>query len=1237
MQNFITKIKQLYKATPKTECYFKQGACDKIDFDSTNIPSDYLNSRKILAYGFTREVYRLLPNLFPNAEIIVIRNKSELTQVMEFIGKNKFDKLLLSQKKKDKIAAALKDWAAKNKIQIIANLDVLGSGDAIYKLENPESQLYDRIINEYFEKGEQEKILVYGFDKMVLDSLGLIFPKADIWIAKQRCDLLALENVLNKNNFNKFIISSNSHDIISNNIRTYAAKNSIPVWSGSPAPIYSVNAGINKYLLGMQFDCESSNGNVFCEYNLEERLNDSLPLPLKKLHQIEDIMEIFKYLKITKTTHPSLKNVRNIIKFTGDNNILILGSSTAKSMANKGKENKYSINDIYKIAIKENPEANLYYYSYRGDPLIESGLPKGVEFIEAFYNIWDILEYMDKIYTIDSELGILALIKNKPVTLFGHVFYGGWGLTDDRVAYRNRKRNITLPELFYYTYINYPFYVIKSDDEIVDFMASIFRAYRHREESTLRAFMVATKKDDPIDENQDNYFLLWTKTFIDYLIKIYSANWVQHFPWKKIFAPDDDDMWQRLAAFYILGYVRKRWGNYFNKTYSYMLESGIKVRNYIFVLQKFAEYFPSANLYLYISKALEKLNIYDAAFEYLKFAAEYDAKTDIAVKTPFSDENVAYYMQLYRMENEGGKLESALNSAYKVLISGFTDSHVFWHMSLNAMAKGSYQTAYKLQMLAFYNDTSFASHYMNLYAALSACIHDIDILKAISRMIMASDSDWPYLIFIKTNFTVSPKVDFQDKNYLESFPLLFSLFRSQSNYNINELNTLQIIAELGYPKLSLYILNKLKLKKQDPNFLIIETYCYYLLGEYQKAYKLIKNILHMDFNIFDSILLSELTWMSGDIQLAQKFIDFDVPLPVGTQKIIYSILTDDINNFKCCAKEGRSIILKKYFQNKFIDYISELRDEDKNILLLSISGLGDELTYSAFYGNIHDNIKNKNLFISCEPRLTSLLSRSYPEIKFVPSNRLRNLFGIKNIQEYLKLKNTNLHGIGEDHIIELAKKCDKVGIVPTMLGELSENSSLYPRKPFLIPDSKLVSKWRTELERVARGRIIVGITWRSGQINFERSRYYFNFDELSPLFSLENILFVNLQYGSNEYELKMMRDELHEIFFHPEELDLTNDMENVSALIAATDYVISVSTTVQALAEGLGKPTLFMTKTIEPARNKEKNSNKDRRFPTTIHPDYDKLANNTSIMTLIMEELKTIIQKHNNINSSDEV
>ncbi|WND02919.1 hypothetical protein QGN29_00895 [Temperatibacter marinus] len=70
-----------------------------------------------------------------------------------------------------------------------------------------------------------------------------------------------------------------------------------------------------------------------------------------------------------------------------------------------------------------------------------------------------LINQVDHVYTVTSQMGFEALLCKKPVHCFGMPFYAGWGLTYDRLNCPRRSETVTLEELFAAAFIVYPIYV----------------------------------------------------------------------------------------------------------------------------------------------------------------------------------------------------------------------------------------------------------------------------------------------------------------------------------------------------------------------------------------------------------------------------------------------------------------------------------------------------------------------------------------------------------------------------------------------------------------------------------------------------------------------------------------------------------------------------------------------------------------------------------------------------------
>jgi capsular polysaccharide export protein len=87
-------------------------------------------------------------------------------------------------------------------------------------------------------------------------------------------------------------------------------------------------------------------------------------------------------------------------------------------------------------------------------------MPENVHLIDKDCNPIGLLQQMDHVFTVTSQMGFEALMVGKPVTCWGMPFYAGWGLTEDKIdcPRRNNVRR-SLEQVFAAAYLNYVRYV----------------------------------------------------------------------------------------------------------------------------------------------------------------------------------------------------------------------------------------------------------------------------------------------------------------------------------------------------------------------------------------------------------------------------------------------------------------------------------------------------------------------------------------------------------------------------------------------------------------------------------------------------------------------------------------------------------------------------------------------------------------------------------------------------------
>ena len=139
-------------------------------------------------------------------------------------------------------------------------------------------------------------------------------------------------------------------------------------------------------------------------------------------------------------------------------------------------------------------------------------------------------------------------------------------------------------------------------------------------------------------------------------------------------------------------------------------------------------------------------------------------------------------------------------------------------------------------------------------------------------------------------------------------------------------------------------------------------------------------------------------------------------------------------------------------------------------------------------------------------------------------------------------------------------------------------------KPFLKTDSKRVEYWRSRLNSLGKGPF-VGISWKSPLISPMRLPNYTEISEWSPVLSLTDYTFINLQSSDFKNDLLSVQDNFGIKVHNFDELDHYNNLDDVAALCQALDTCISVSTAVAAIAAGVGTHTKLLSWKQSPWNN----------------------------------------------------
>jgi hypothetical protein len=229
---------------------------------------------------------------------------------------------------------------------------------------------------------------------------------------------------------------------------------------------------------------------------------------------------------------------------------------------------------------------------------------------------------------------------------------------------------------------------------------------------------------------------------------------------------------------------------------------------------------------------------------------------------------------------------------------------------------------------------------------------------------------------------------------------------------------------------------------------------------------------------------------------------------------------------------------------------------DKKLLVWGEQGPQDMTIWSSCLSYL--SARAETCILECPEKLVSLFSRSFPDID-VRGEKIDSDTQREDFDFHLPMGSLFKH------------------FIPEISNDIKPEA-------FLIPDPVRVKFWRERLNSLGAGPF-VGISWKSPLMKTSRLQNYTKISDWSPVLSLNNVTFINLQSTDFIDDLAEIENEFGVIVHNFNDLDHYDGLDDVAALTAALDIVISVSTAVSAIAAGVGTPTKLVAWRQSPWNN----------------------------------------------------
>jgi hypothetical protein len=228
---------------------------------------------------------------------------------------------------------------------------------------------------------------------------------------------------------------------------------------------------------------------------LEQLILAADAMPSETLEQAQQAVDLILKHRLSKYNHaPELSDGHPLRAPSKSETVLVIDQTLGDMAIRYGGADAATFEHMFQTALNENPQADIWIKTH---PDVLCGKKQGyltqlaqrhrVRILAEDINPISLLQNVDKVYCVTSQMGFEALLCGKPLTTFGLPWYAGWGVSDDRHPEINRltqsQRRVprTLLQLFAAAYLQYSRYLKPNTGEagslfdVIDYLATVKR------------------------------------------------------------------------------------------------------------------------------------------------------------------------------------------------------------------------------------------------------------------------------------------------------------------------------------------------------------------------------------------------------------------------------------------------------------------------------------------------------------------------------------------------------------------------------------------------------------------------------------------------------------------------------------------------------------------------------------------------------------------------------------------
>ena len=307
--------------------------------------------------------------------------------------------------------------------------------------------------------------------------------------------------------------------------------------------------------------------------------------------------------------------------------------------------------------------------------------------------------------------------------------------------------------------------------------------------------------------------------------------------------------------------------------------------------------------------------------------------------------------------------------------------------------------------------------------------------------------------------------------------------------------------------------------------------------EYAEAYSNMGNVLKAKGNLEEAIVS-----FNKALSFKPEYADAHVNLSYAF--LSSGRLKEGLDEYEWRWKNSRGLLVSGWRQFSQPLWDGQKSLKGKSILLWCEQGVGDTISWSSCVKFVASQADH--CVLECQEKLVPLLTRSFPNVE-------------------VKAENRNSDLVRDDFDVHLPMG----SLYKQFLSKVSQNAKV---DAFLVPNPVRVNFWRERLISLGNGPY-VGISWKSTKMSLERMPNYALISELSPVLSVPEVTFINLQPKDFKGDLSKIQNEFGVTVHNFDDLDHYDNLDEVAALSSALDMVVSIQSTVPLLAAGVGTHT----------------------------------------------------------------